>query len=84
MWHVGAARHKFARDAAVELAGRQDKVAKLRAKLKQLWEGADATWFKCTAAEGTTYQDSLVDLLNSDLRTNSKYFFRRLYTKVGA
>ncbi len=76
---------KAARDAAVELAGKQDeKVAEKRAKLKKLWEGADAVWRKCTAAEGTTYQDSLVDLSNSDLRKISKYVFRQLYTKDDA
>jgi enoyl-[acyl-carrier-protein] reductase (NADH) len=63
---------KAARDAAVELAGKQDeKVAEKRAKLKKLWEGADAVWRKCTAAEGTTYQGSLVDLSNSDLRRSA-------------
>ena len=78
-------KSEAARDAAVELAGKQDeKVAKTRAKLKKLWQDANAVWVKCTAAEGTTYPDSLMDLSNSDLRKVSKYVFRQLTNKDDA
>lgn len=71
-----------ARAAEVELEGKQtEKTEKKRGKLKKLWENADAVWRKCAAADGTKYEDSLVDLSNSDLRKISKYVYRQLYNK---
>ena len=71
---------KVAADAAVALAGKQHGVTvEKRAKLKALWEAADAVWRRSGAAEGTTYQDSLADLSNPELRKISKYVFRQLY-----
>ena len=58
-----------ARAVEVELEGKQtEKIEKNRGKLKKSWEDAHAVWRKCGAAEGAKYEDSLVDLSNSDMR----------------
>jgi hypothetical protein len=58
-----------ARAVEVELEGKQtEKIEKNCGKLKKLWEDAHAVWRKCGAAEGAKYEDSLVDLSNSDMR----------------
>jgi hypothetical protein len=62
-------------------AKQTEKTEKKRGTLKKLWEDARAVWRKCRAAEGAKYEDSLVELSNSDLRKISKYVYWQLYNK---